>query len=182
MNAHPSETSPTLRGKYIRERVLCETVPAPPPDVAVDLGGETEEARTLRERLERHRTDPACASCHAVIDPPGFLFENFDSSGAWRDDENGWPIDSSGELDGIELAWGRDLADLLPSDERVASCIVQQLYRHANGRLETPSERPALERLERALAASGYRFRMLLLALVTSEAFRTAAVDPEVSR
>src|SRR5690606_9916586 len=74
MNAHQTETSPTLRGKYVRERVLCQEVPPPPDDVDTSLDEATGTARTLRERLERHRTDPACAGCHAFIDPPGFLF------------------------------------------------------------------------------------------------------------
>ena len=90
MNAHPTETSPTLRGKYVRERVLCELVPPPPPDVETDIEpADPTMPRTLRERLEQHRTNPACAACHASIDPPGFLFEDFDSIGAVRTHDNG---------------------------------------------------------------------------------------------
>ena len=175
MNAHETETSPTLRGKYVRERVLCQTVPAPPDDVDTSIDTGDGEARTLRERLDRHRSDPVCASCHSFIDPPGFLFEHFDSAGAWRADENGYPIDSTGELDGIALDDARDLGELLRDHELVPRCMVLQLYRHASGRLEEPSERAELERLEDAFAASGYRFRDLMMALATSEAFRTAS-------
>lgn len=179
MNAHQTETSPTLRGKYVRERVLCQEVPAPPDDVDLNLQMGGEAARTLRERLEQHRNDPACASCHAFIDPPGFLFETFDSSGALRTEDSGYPIDASGDLDGMPLSGARDLAELLRDDPRVSACIVEQLYRHAQGRLDARSEAAALVELEEAFAESGYRFRDLLLALATSEAFRTVA-PPEV--
>ncbi len=173
MNAHPSETSPTLRGKYVRERVLCQTVQPPPDDVLTDLEMSSTEGATLRERLERHRNDPACASCHAFIDPPGMLFEHFDSMGGYRTSEPGGPVDASGDLDGVPLEGARDLAELLRDDPRVPSCMVQQLYRHATGRLEATSETAAFADLEERFAASGYRFKDLLVALATSEAFRT---------
>ncbi len=175
MNAHATETSPTLRGKYVRERVLCETVPGPPGDVDTNIPEPDGEAHTLRERLEQHRADPICAGCHAFVDPPGFLFEHFDSIGAYRDLDNGYPIDASGELDGIALDGARDLAAVLADDKRVARCMVTQLYRHTNGRLEESYERPGLRVIEGAFAASGYNYRSLLLAFVTSEAFRTVA-------
>ena len=175
MNAHATETSPTLRGKYVRERVLCETVPGPPGDVDTNIPEPDGEAHTLRERLEQHRADPICAGCHAFIDPPGFLFEHFDSIGAYRDLDNGYAIDASGELDGIPLSDARDLAAVLAEDKRVARCMVTQLYRHTNGRLELPHERPGLSVIVGAFAASGYNYRALLLAFVTSEAFRTVA-------
>jgi len=173
MNAHPTETSPTLRGKYVRERVLCQTVQPPPPDVVTELAMGEEEAATLRERLEQHRRDPACAPCHAFIDPPGFLFESFDSMGGHRTEEAGMPVNTSGDLDGIPLADARDLATMLRDDPRVPRCMVRQLHRHATGRLEEQSEMAALLELEDTFAASGYRFRDLLVALATSEAFRT---------
>lgn len=172
MNAHQSETSPTLRGKYLRERVLCETVPAPPDDVNLDLSNPGGMPATLRERLEEHRSNPQCAACHAFIDPPGFLFEAFDSIGRYRTDEPGGPVDTSGELDGVPLEGARDLAEILRDDERVGACMVRQLFRHASGRLETPSEARSLRAVEESFAASGYRFRELLLAMATSDAFR----------
>ncbi len=179
MNAHPSETSPTLRGKYVRERVLCQTVLPPPDDIELDLSTPPDAMpRTLRERLEEHRRNPQCATCHAFIDPPGMLFEHFDSIGAWRETEPGGVIDSSGDLDGVPLEDAGDLATMLQDDRRVPRCVVRQLYRHAMGRLEERRETEALVDLENAFAASGYRFRDLLVAFATSEAFRTVA-DPE---
>lgn len=173
MNAHESETSPTLRGKYVRERVLCEEVPAPPDDIDIDITPDPgEEPKTLRDRLEQHRDDPACAACHAFIDPPGMLFENFDSVGAWRTEDNGYPIDATGALDGEPLANARELADALVDDERVGRCIVKQVFRHAQSRLDGDGEKAAINELDQLFADNGYRFRELLVALVTHESFR----------
>ncbi|MEZ4380098.1 MAG: DUF1592 domain-containing protein [Nannocystaceae bacterium] len=180
MNAHATETSPTLRGKYVRERVLCEEVPAPPDDVDTNIPEPDGEAHTLRERLEQHRADPSCAACHAFIDPPGFLFEHFDSIGNLRELDNGYPIDASGELDGAPLAGARDLADALIDDRRVGRCMVTQLFRNTAGRLELPGERPGITAIEQDFKASGYRYRALLLAFVTSEAFRTVATPEDL--
>ena len=176
MNAHETENSPTARGKYVRARVLCQDVPAPPPDIDLNLDPkEGDEGKTLRERLEQHRSDPVCAGCHAFIDPPGFLFENFDPIGAWRTLDNGQPIDASGDLDGVPLTSARDLADILKDDKRVGRCMVTQLYRHATGRREVVSERLGLDAVDLEFAASGNRFRDLVLTLVTSEVFRTVS-------
>lgn len=184
MNAHPSETSPTLRGKYVRERVLCQEVQPPPDDVDTDIPPPMATGpQTLRERLVEHRNNPACSACHAFIDPPGFLFEHYDSVGAWRDSEPNGPVDASGGLDDIELDGAADLAMVLRDDPRVPRCIIKQLYRHTMGRLDEEIEAEALYDLETEFAASGYRFRDLLVSFATSEAFRTIAsaeTDSEV--
>lgn len=181
MNAHPTETSPTRRGKYLRERVLCQAVPPPPADVNLDLEPGGAGGNTLRDRLEQHRRDPACSGCHSFMDPPGFLFEGFDPVGAVRTQEpNGEAIDSSGDLDGIPLEDARDLAEMLRTDDRVAACVVEQLYRHASARLDQPGEATILADLGAAFAASGYRFQDLLIELVLSPGFRVVA-DQEVA-
>lgn len=177
MNAHETENSPTLRGKYVRERVLCQSVPPPPDDVDTNLPEDQGEGGTLRERLEAHRDNPACAACHAFTDPPGFLFEHFDPIGVYRTEDNGYPIDASGELDGIELSDARDLAAVLGQDPRVGQCIATQLFRHANGRLEHSGEFSALMDLNDRFGARGYRFTELMLEMVTHEAFRTVGVQ-----
>ena len=174
MNAHPAETAPTLRGKYLRERVLCELVPPPPQDFDIGIDDGSEEPRTIRERMEQHAGNPACAGCHTVIDPPGFLFEGFDEAGVFRTaDHAGNPVDTSGDLDGVLLADARELATHLATDPRVPACMVRQLFRHANGRLELEGEADALAGLVSAFAASGHQFRSLLVSLVASESFRT---------
>ncbi|HEU5055554.1 MAG TPA: DUF1592 domain-containing protein [Kofleriaceae bacterium] len=176
MNAHPEETAPTLRGKYLRERVLCELVPPPPQDFDIGIIEEGEEPRTMRERMEQHAGDPACAGCHLSLDPPGFLFEGFDAVGVHRtSDAAGNPVDTSGDLDGVPLADARALAAHLEGDPRVAACMVRQLYRHASGRLEVEGEADALAALTDEFAASGYQFRSLVLAMVASRSFRTVA-------
>ncbi|MEZ4314021.1 MAG: DUF1592 domain-containing protein [Polyangiaceae bacterium] len=184
MNAHETETSPTARGKYVRERVLCQEVEPPPPDVSTTLEPASGDApATLRERLEEHRKNPACAGCHSFIDPPGLLFEHFDSIGAYREHYPGpLAIDATGDLDGVPLDGARDLADLLASDPRVGRCMVRQLFRHAHARRDEKGERPAIDDLTASFAAKGYDFRDLLLQLVTHESFRTLRADPnEVS-
>lgn len=180
MNAHPTETSPTLRGKFVQERILCASVPPPPDNVNLDISDPSGTPRTLRERLEEHRRNPDCAVCHEITDPPGMLFEHFDSVGVWRSHEPGGPVDASGGLGDVPLANARELAHVLADDPRVSACLVKQLYRHASGRLDVRTEARALDDLDRAFAASGYRFRDLLLELATSEAFRT--LTPEDGR
>jgi hypothetical protein len=174
MNAHETQTSPTARGKYVRERVLCQTVQPPPADVDTTLDPPSAgQPTTVRERLEEHRKNPACTACHAFIDPPGFLFEHFDSVGAYRTTQVGdLPIDSSGDLDGVPLTDAKGLAALLESDPRVGRCMVTQLFRHAQGRLDTKGEKAAIDDLDARFASAGYSFKKLLIELVTHEGFR----------
>lgn len=182
LTAHPAETSPTRRGKYLRERILCQSIPPPPPDVDASLDPpDDDKPTTLRERLEAHRSDPACSGCHSVIDPPGFLFEHFDPIGNYRSEDSGQPIDASGDLDGVPLAGVRDLADLLADDDRIAPCIVTMLHRHASARLSAPGEQPALTDLAEQFTRSGHRFRALLHAYIRSDAFNKIKIAaPEV--
>lgn len=179
MNAKETRTSPTARGKYVRERVLCQEVPPPPMDVNTDIDPPTEVGETQREILEQHRTNPACAGCHAFIDPPGLLFESFDGMGQFRELENGVPVDSSGDIDGMPLANARELAAFLETDPRVGRCMVTQLFRHAQGRLETEEEQPVITDIDKRFAAAHYRFFDLLTELATHDGFRTAVPQEE---
>jgi len=183
MNAHETQTSPTARGKYVRERVLCQVVQPPPPNIDANLEPPSDgSAKTVRELLEEHRKNEACKGCHAFIDPPGFLFEHFDSIGAYRDILPGnLPVDATGDLDGVALDGARDLAELLTTDKRVGRCMVTQLFRHAQSRLEKDGELPAIDELDAAFAEAGYDFRALLLELVTHRAFRTVRA-PEMAQ
>ena len=179
MNAHPTDTSPTLRGKYIRERLLCQIVPPPPENIDLNITQEEGEVASLRERLELHRQDPACQGCHSFIDPPGFLFERFDSLGRYRDEVDGIMIDDSGDLDGVQLANSGELAEMLAQDERFSLCMVRQLFRHSLGRLEERGEEGELERIHQRFEASGFKFKALLKALILSEGFRTLSRSDE---
>jgi hypothetical protein len=152
----------------------------PPDDVDTTIPEDGGDAKTLREKLEQHATNPVCAGCHSFIDPPGFLFESFDSIGVFRTvDKDGYPIDASGDLDGQPLASATELGPLLAEDPRVGQCVVEQLFRHAQGRLETETEADILSDLGDRFADQGYRFRRLLLTLVTHEGFRTLAPAEE---
>jgi len=177
----PSDrTSPTQRGLFVRERVLCEALPPPPADVntaAVDTAAADGTA-TLRERLERHRSDPVCASCHQMIDPIGFAFEHFDAIGLWRDEDDGLPIDSTGELDGTKVSSAAALAELLGKDPRSMHCVARRLYEFASGHEQTDGERPVVDEIARAFTGDGHSFRRLVVEVVTSDGFRFFVPDP----
>ena len=108
--SHPASTSPTYRGKFVRERLLCETVSAPPPNVNTNLPpNDPGTPRTLRQKLASHLTNASCSGCHAAMDPIGFGFESFDAMGHYRTQEFGLPIDSTGSFDGKPFANAKEL-------------------------------------------------------------------------
>jgi hypothetical protein len=180
LHAHPVSTSPTKRGRFVAERLLCTDVPPPPPDVMPELPEDPGGPETMREKLARHITDEGCASCHSVMDGIGLGFEHFDAVGAWRADDRGMALDVTGVVpdlgpfDGVE-----ELAELLAGSDKVNSCWVRNLYRHATGHEEYPGERVMLEDVEAGFAADGFKVRELLVELVASDAFRYAGVGEE---
>lgn len=176
MNAHSRETSPTRRGKFVRERLLCQDIPAPPPNVVTTLPEPDPNAATMRERLERHRTDPACSGCHGKTDPIGLAFEHFDAVGAFRETDDGHALDVTGELDGEPFDDARELALLIRERSEATECVVRQLYRYANARVEKGGEASAIDALVARFAASGYRLPELLLAVAESDGFRYAGL------
>lgn len=168
--AHISSTSPTLRGKFVREVIMCQGMPAPPPGVATEL--PVGEFKTMRERLQQHMNDPSCNGCHQLMDPIGFGLENFDGIGIFRLVENGVVLDTKSAIDGLgEFDGARELGGLLRGSEEVPHCLVRNLFRHATGHLELASERPALEDLDASFEAAGFRMKDLLVDLVASPAF-----------
>jgi hypothetical protein len=178
-NAHEQTTSPTRRGKFMREVLLCHEIPEPPADVDTSLPPDRQGTppRTMREKLAAHNA-PACAACHAKMDPLGLAFENFDALGAFRDTEAGKPIDASGDLDGQTFAGPVELAGVLRRHADVESCLVRGLWRYGLGRVETEGEEGLIAGLT-AAAGGANRFRALLLGLVESEGFRVAGDDPQ---
>jgi hypothetical protein len=175
--AHVATTSPTLRGKFVRERVLCQSIPAPPNDVEFDLPSD-EEAKTMREKMAAHQENPSCAGCHVLMDGIGLSFENFDPIGVHRTTENDVDIDATGEIPGMGSFDGvKELSELLATQPEVAACVVRNLYRHATGHVETDGEKPALDLLVQAFAASDNRMQELLVELVASEGFRLVGVE-----
>ena len=169
--AHISSTSPTLRGKFVREILMCQGMPAPPNDVVTELPAG-EEYKTMRERLTKHLFDPSCAGCHKLMDPIGLGLENFDGIGIFRLVENGVQLDTSEDIEGLGSFDGpRELGTVLRESPEVTRCIVRNLFRHATGHLELFTERPALEQVDAAFADAGYRMKDLLVELVASPAF-----------
>jgi hypothetical protein len=172
----PDKTSPTVRGKFIRENILCEPVPAPPPDVDTNLPPAEGEHKSVRERLEEHRLDFGCNKCHKLIDSIGLAFERFDQQGEYREQEPGAPkgqvIDTSGDLDGKSFADPIALGQLLSEDPRVPRCLVKNLYSYATGRIPGPTDQRPLRELEAAFQRAGYRVYDALVALAMSDAFR----------
>jgi hypothetical protein len=172
--AHVQETSPTLRGKLVRERVLCQSIPAPPNNVLTVLPEPDPDAPTMRDRLEQHRTDPACSSCHSLTDPIGLSFENFDALGRYREDDDGHALDVTGDVDGVAFEGPAELATLLAQNDKVTECVVRQLYRYAVAHIETTGEKPVIAALSQSFAGDQYRLQALLRAVVLSQGFRYA--------
>jgi hypothetical protein len=173
LNNRPNRTSPTIRGLFIRQRLLCGTVPPPPPGIPPIKEADMGVPQTIREKLELHRTNPTCAACHKSMDPLGLGMEDFDQYGRFRTVyEGGQPVDAGGDLDGIAFVGAKELGAQLAQDPRVMSCLVKQLYRYGSARLETDNEAAVLKGLDEAFAAGGYQLRPLLLELVGSDGFR----------
>ncbi len=173
LHSHPGRSSPTLRGRAIREIFLCQHVPDPPADV--DFTGINDTANpdrpTARDRLEIHRTQPICAACHTLMDPIGLTLENFDGLGIYRTRENNMPIDVSGALDGREFNAATGLGQALHDHPQTTACLVDKLYRYGVGRNVASAEQDYLQQLNEVFSASGYQLPALVRHLATSPGF-----------
>jgi hypothetical protein len=174
--SHPGRSSATLRGKFVREVLLCQDIPDPPANVDFSLVEDTMgELRTARERLGAHVTNDACAGCHTLTDPIGFALESFDAIGMLRDEENGVLIDTSGELDGVAYEDAAGMGRALRDHPSLGPCLVRSLYRYAAGRDTEPGEQALLAVLNERFAESGYSVRALMREVVLSDGFRTTS-------
>ena len=175
--SYPDRTSPVLRGKFLLNNIFGISV-APPPEGVDTTLEETKPgapARTIRERLSAHRTNPTCASCHSVIDPLGFALENFDVIGGWRTvDEAGKPVDAVGTTVGGEdiggLAGLRAL--LLAQRDQFPRTVTEKLMAYALGRRLEYYDRPAVRNIVRAAESQNFRWSSLILGIVKSPAFQ----------
>jgi hypothetical protein len=180
--AYPNRTSPVLRGAFILKHIQGVPPATPPPNVPTldekDIG--TTKALTIREMIAKHRSNPTCASCHAVMDPLGLALENFDATGMWRDRDRyaGAAIDSSGELpDGTPIKGPDDLrAALLRRPDQFAQTFTEGLLTYATGRKLEYYDMPTVRRIVRDGARSDYRFSALVQAVVRSDQFRMRRV------
>jgi hypothetical protein len=175
VSSYPERTSPVLRGKWILETVLGTPPPPPPPNVPPlkeDHGGALPQ--TLRERLEEHRRDPVCASCHSRIDPLGFALENYDVLGRWRTEDNGKTIDNRGELpDGTRIAGPDELKKILLERRTVfLHHFTSKLLGYALGRGLTPADSCTVDQIVDRLESEQYRSQSLIRAIVLSVPFR----------
>ncbi|MEQ9449374.1 MAG: DUF1592 domain-containing protein [Rhodospirillaceae bacterium] len=172
LNAHPARSSPTYRGKALREVLLCQPVPRPPPNVDFSLI-ENPDAHyaTQRDRVNAHLENPVCAGCHKITDPMGLALENFDGAGQFRETENGAEIDSSGSLDGVEFDTVEGLGQALRDHPALPSCLVNRLFSYGTGGPLSPADNPTLKSLQAGFEQVGYRVPDLLRMIVMSDAF-----------
>lgn len=173
-HAQPLQTSPVHRGKFIRESILCQILMPPPADLVIEPP-DLDPNLTTRQRFAEHSESPSCRGCHQLMDPLGLGFENFDSVGRWRSEENGMSIDASGEIVEADVAGSFDgaveLATRLGESDEVAACMVRQWLRFAQGRSETPLDACTLVGVGTHFAETGYDIRSLVLQLTQTDAF-----------
>lgn len=167
--AHPKMTSPTRRGRFIRERILCREIPPPPPGVNQNLP-EPDHPQTMRERLAAHSETPSCGGCHSLIDPVGLAFEHFDPVGQWREKDNGLAIETAGHSAELDFTGPEDLASA--AADLSGACFVKNFWRESLGHVETEGEAPALGELEERFVASGYSLQELMVEMTVSEGFQ----------
>ena len=180
-------TSPVMRGKWVMEVLLGSPPPPPPPNVPAleETKGtsDTGRALTVRERMEQHRSNPQCTSCHRVIDPLGLALENFDATGKWRIRDGGMPVDTSGQLfDGTSITGAAGLRDaLLRHQDVVLLSFTRSLMTYALGRRVESTDMPAVRRIIKNAAAQNYRMSAFVSGIVESDAFRLARL-PQAQR
>ncbi len=178
VTSHADRTSPVVRGKWILENILNTPVPPPPPDVpALKETPEDQTPKTMREQMAEHRSNPACATCHRMMDPIGFSMENFDAVGRWRVRESGVPIDASGQLvDGTKIDGVVTLRQALVRRPDVfVDTVTQKLLTYATGRGVGVRDMPAVRAIVRE-AAPGDRFSAIVLGIVHSTPFQMRKV------
>lgn len=177
LTSHANRTSPVLRGKWVMEVLMGSPPPPPPPNVPdLEKTGDVKDGRmlTTRERMEQHRANPACKSCHAVIDPIGLALDNFDVTGKWRIRENGTPLDTRGDFyDGTKVTNPMELQRaLLKRPIPLVRSFTNNLMAYALGRRIEYYDNPTVRRIEVAARANNYRMNDFIFGVVKSDAFR----------
>jgi hypothetical protein len=174
--AKPNQTSPVLRGKFVREQLLCQQLPPPPANLVI-VAPQVTPGSTTRQRFAMHEQVATCAACHKLMDGVGLGFEQYDPLGRWRTSDQGLPIDASGtiiatdDLNG-DFNGGVELATKLAGSAEVRGCLVRQWFRYANGRSEIPADQCTLASLGSQFDAEGHDMRQLLTNIAMSDAFR----------
>jgi hypothetical protein len=184
-HAHHDQTSPVHRGLFVRENILCQTIPPPPPNVIPTPPPPT-PGTTVRERISLHQSEASCSGCHRMMDNIGLGFESYDASGVYRSEEAGRPVDDTGELIGTGDAaldgpfdGAIELSRKLGESQVVQECVTQQWFRFALGRSSSNDDACSLEHMQQQFVASGGNVRELIVSLATSDAFRNVRLVGE---
>lgn len=179
LNSHPGTTSPTLRGKAIRENLLCQRVPPPPGNVDFTAVEDASHPnfRTVRQRLDAHRANPVCAGCHRITDPIGYSMEKFDSSGVKRTHENGALIDTAGELNGKKFDDVPQLMAILRDDPSLSKCLISRAFSYGTARTPDREETAWLNTVYDDLAKNGVKWRALMRHITTNAHFYSVAAS-----
>ena len=175
VSSYPTRTSPVIRGKYVLQNILGTPPPPPPDDVPPLVVEGIGDLRSMREQLERHRTNPTCAACHRNMDPLGFGLENYDAIGRWRDTDGKFAVDASGTLpDGQAFTSAGQMRALLVSQlPQFSRTLIEKMMTYGLGRGLQAYDRPAVDSVHRALTADGYRFRTMVQQIVKSLPFQS---------
>ncbi len=178
VTSYATRTSPTIRGNWILENLIGTPPPPPPPNVPALEDTPIDASLSMRDRLAEHRENPACASCHDLMDPVGFALENFDAVGRWRDFEHGRAIDASGGMpDGRIFSGVAELQEAIAArPELFVRTLSEKLLTYALGRGVEAGDAPAIRQIVRDAASSGYRFSSIIRAIVGSVPFQMRAV------
>ncbi len=175
-HAHPVRSSPTMRGKALRELLLCQPVPPPPANVDFSaLENPKATLRTARDRVDFHLENPVCAGCHRITDPMGLALENFDGIGAYRETEKDQKIDASGTLDGKAFENAVGLTKALRDHPALPSCLVKRAFAYGSGSPTTNADRPLLTYFTAKFSDGHYKLPPLLRTITMSEAFSRVA-------
>ncbi len=171
--SHPAQSSPTKRGVALNEIFFCQPIPPPPPDVDFSAvnGSGPDRKPTARLRLEQHRTNPTCAGCHSIMDPPGLTLEKFDALGQSRETEDGFPINVKSQIGGHDIDGALGLGQMMHDSSQTSSCLVRNLFATGVGYAPSASERQSVSMLTKVFANGGYRVPVFLKAAAESEAF-----------
>jgi hypothetical protein len=174
VTSNPNRTSPVIRGKWILENLLGSQAPLPPPDVPAFEEKPTATAKSVRERIEQHRANPACAGCHKIMDPIGLAMENYDAIGRWRNVDEGVAIDASAQLvDGTPINGPASLRkSLLGRQDVFVASLTEKLMMYGVGRETKYYDMPAVRAVMRDAARSRYKFSEIVVGIVKSPAFQ----------
>lgn len=175
VSSYPTRTSPVIRGKYVLQNILGTPPPPPPPDVPALDEESVGNTGSMRQQLEKHRSNATCASCHNRMDALGFGLENYDAIGRWRTMDGKFAVDASGTLpDGKSFSSPAELREVLKQElPEFARCLTEKMLTYALGRGLERYDRRTVEGIQRKLSASGYRFQTLLYEMVQSLPFQS---------